>query len=37
MTDYFHSGTPKNDAFQWLENKCTDYRLFSISAITEKQ
>ena len=30
MTQYFHSGTPKNDAFQWLENKCTDYRLFSI-------
>ena len=30
MTDYFHSGTPKNDAFQWLENKFTDYRLFSI-------
>jgi hypothetical protein len=30
MTQYFHSGTPKNDPFQWLENKCTDYRLFSV-------
>jgi hypothetical protein len=30
MTQYFHSGTPKNDAFQWLENRFTHYRLFSI-------
>ena len=30
MTRYFHSGTPKNDAFQWLENKFTDHRLFSM-------
>jgi hypothetical protein len=30
MTQYFHSGTPKNDPFQWLENKCTDNRLFSV-------
>jgi hypothetical protein len=30
MTQYFHSGTPKNDPFQWLENRFTHYRLFSI-------
>lgn len=30
MTQYFHSGTPKNDPFQWLENSFTHYRLFSI-------
>lgn len=30
MTAYFLSGTPRNDAFQWLENKFTDYRLFSL-------
>lgn len=30
MTRYFHSGTPKNDAFQWLENRFTHYRLFSM-------
>ena len=30
MTAYYLSGTPKNDAFQWLENKFTDHRLFSI-------
>jgi hypothetical protein len=30
VTDYYFSGTPKNDAFQWLENKFTDHRLFSI-------
>src|SRR5690348_16275882 len=30
MTAYYLSGTPKNDAFQWLENKFTDHRLFSL-------
>jgi len=30
MTQYFLSGTPRNDAFQWLENRFTDHRLFSL-------
>lgn len=30
MTTIFHSGTPKNDGWQWLENRFCHCRLFSL-------
>ena len=35
MTAIYHSGTPKNDGWQWLENRSCDCRLFSLHYRTE--